>query len=403
MAQENVIHQVEMFDDTGFNNEKYSVKSDILAVALLGDGIKPTYKRCFEGLLTKIKGIDVEAFILEDKPLRVRLSPQEYNLMFPLNAKGVADVFENSAIYYSKNTTLAVPQEDDPTKLEYINVVDSAKVVSSGELEVLFTRSILPHLSDVKRRLLIIDITQFGLLTSKYSQKLYETFSSWMSKADMHRASIDFLRKVLNVPDGYSDYKFRTQLLNGALSEINRKTKMQVSYESEKGSRGKAIKYLTFVLGVKDDVSSQVDLLFTDDAEDVLVNGFSADGILDPMFFNIVNRRKSLGKPVDQAAIDAYIGKLVGISKKPESLPLQEIVGMILAQGWKGWPQQSHFIDTNASVKTTPVPGQNTDKPQKKSRGEAPVKSTGDEEYPVPEGVLSPKDLYSKINKHQKK
>ncbi len=348
--------QAEMFDISEMDNVNYSVKSDVLATALLGDHIKPTYKRCFEGLLTKMKSVDVELFISEDKPLRVRLSPQEYNIMFPRFNKGIPKVFEGAAAYYSQNSSLAVPQEENPEKLRHINVVDSALVLPSGELEILFTRSILPHLSDVKKRLLVIDISQFGFLTSKYSQKLYETFSSWRLKCDIFRADINYLRVILCVPPGYSDYKFRTLILDRSIKEINTKTTMRVSYNSEKGAKGKAIKYLTFILGLDDaeelENNQQDTLLLAPE----LVNTFVSEGVTDKQFFAIVDLRLSHNKPTAQAAIESYIDKLVNISKKPETLDLEEILGMLLAQGWKGWPQLKYFINPSYTGKSRSNP-----------------------------------------------
>lgn len=375
--------QEDMFSNIALNDEKMSIKSDILATALLGDNIKPVHKRCFEGVLTNIKSFDIKAYEKEDRPLRIRLSPRQYNTLFPKESSGTKKAFEGAARYYSQNTTLVIPQEDSPGEFEYINVVDSAKVLPTGELEILFTRSILPHLSDVRARYLLMDVTQLGVLSSKYSQKLFETYTSWLLKGDIHRVQISDLRIMLKVPKGYSDYKFRTNILDRSNNEINEKTKMQVTYEGEKGAKGKAIQILTFVISAKSEdkmVPSQEGL----ELEEGLVNNFQEEGIDNKYFEGVVALRDRHGKPTDQAGIDSYVEKLVAISKKEGMLPLKEIIQMTLAQGWKGWPQEKYFVDPNASMRSATPRTKEVDK-------------VSDVEFlkpgEVPEGYSSIKDM----------
>jgi hypothetical protein len=350
MAEKELTVQTSLFDLPDFDQGVYSIKSDNLAQAVLGRNIKTTLKRAFEGVLTKIKDVDIEAFIQEDKPLRIRLSQREYTRMFPYDPK-VPDIFEEAALYYTKNTTLEVPQLDNPDKVEYVNVVDKAKVLDDGDLEILFTRSILPHLQDVKARILVLDIKDFSKLRSPYTQKLFEMYSSWKGTAVVTRVSVDALRKVLNTPPSYNTARLRKQIIDKGNDEINEETSLYVTYEMVKGETGKAIKYFDFT--VIDKNSQQDDLIEgeyqvieeTDEITDVLVNNFAEQGVSDEIFEAIVELRRQKNKPVLQVSVDAFIRSAMKIARQEETKSLDEILDIIVSQGYVSTLKAEWFLD----------------------------------------------------------
>lgn len=351
MAEEELTVQTSLFDLPDFDQGVYSIKSDNLAQAVLGRNIKTTLKRAFEGVLTKIKDVDIEAFIQEDKPLRIRLSQREYTRMFPYDPK-VSDIFEEAALYYTKNTTLEVPQLDNPDKVEYVNVVDKAKVLDDGDLEILFTRSILPHLQDVKARILVLDIKDFSKLRSPYTQKLFEMYSSWKGTAVVTRVSVDALRKVLNTPPSYNTARLRKQIIDKGNDEINEETSLYVTYEVVKGETGKAIKYFDFT--VIDKNNRQDDLIegewqvvedTDDEIADVLVNNFSEQGVSDEIFEAIVELRRLKNKPVLQVSVDAFIRSAMKIARQEETKALDEILDIIVSQGYVSTLKAEWFLD----------------------------------------------------------
>lgn len=216
--------------------------------ALFGAHVNPTYRNCVKGVLSKIKAMDINMSILHDTPLKVVLSPGEYQEMFPCAEKSIADIFEESVKYYSEKTNLAVTLLKSLSGEKHINVIDGAWVNEAGEIEILFTRSILPFLGDIKYRLNFIDVTEFNLLSNRYSQKLYEVFSRASLVLETLCVEVDSIRALLKVPEGYSDYKLRTIIVLRAVKEINKKTKIQVLCSFEKGERGKAVKFIRFVI-----------------------------------------------------------------------------------------------------------------------------------------------------------
>ncbi|MBD3843553.1 MAG: replication initiation protein, partial [Campylobacterales bacterium] len=316
--------QIQMFDlPDEVDNSNYSVKSDSLAQAILGKHIKIVYKRVFEGLLSQIKSVNIREFIEMDKPLLVNLSPAEYKAMFPRDSR-IETIFKEAARYYSKNTTLEIPNDDDPDNPVFINVVDKAHILPSGEIEVLFTRSILPHLDEVKDRLLVLDIRDFAALSSKYSQKLFELFTSWKDTINT-QVSVEKLKQILSVPDSYSTSRFCSLALDVAINEINEETSLIVSYEKKKGNRGKAIKYLVFTIYEKQDDNPSLSLEGLEENSKFpgLINTFKTSGIKDEVFFTVaeIRRDQEKPKPTNQESMNAYFRKVIEIAKRSDTMP----------------------------------------------------------------------------------
>lgn len=317
-----------------FNDRSYSVKSDVLANAVLGYQIKTTYKRAFEGLLSKISTVDINAYIKEDKPLIVSLSPREYQQRFP-RERNITKTFSETARYYQKNSSLEILYPNDAGNIgkeEYINVVDTARIKENGDIEILFTRGILPHLNDVRGRLLIMNIDEFGKLTGKYSQKIFEIFSAWLSKdVTINKVEIEWLRMILKVPESYNFSRFKKQILDISIKDIHEHTQVKVNYEAEK--EGRSFKYINFIISNKQ--QGEMDLISED--LDLITNQFKEKGITDEMFFALKSRRESLGLASDQVGMNAACNILIKIAKMKDTLDLESVFDTTIVSKWKSY------------------------------------------------------------------
>lgn len=345
-SSQSEVDKQKMVNLSEFDDDNYSVKSDSLAMACLGSKIRLSHKRNFEGLLSKVKGVDVKKFIDEDAPLKVSLTVKEYNILFsPESTKKVLDNFKSTARYYSKNSGFEVYDEKnlegEPT---YINVVDSIRVAGSGALEILFTRSVMPHLEEMKERALILDIRTYSQLNSKYSQKLFELFTDWRAKKVVFtRVDVVLIRKILAIPDSYSSYRIKKQILDPAIENIQDVTKLGVDYTSAKGKTGKAIKYFDFVVtGPGDEEASVVKQEVN---ENVLINKFEEWGVSDEQFQAIVDMRIEKGKPVIQSALDSFFKIMKKISEDVLTYNFEEVLDMCLNAGYCARLDKAWFID----------------------------------------------------------
>jgi plasmid replication initiation protein len=322
------------FDLPEFNDSNYSVKSDALAYAALGCKVKTVHKRTFEGLLSKINLVDVDDFIRNDKPLWVSLSILEYKMMFPRDSR-VVGIFKSAVAYYSKNSTVEV-WEDGNYKAEptYINVVDTARIAANGSIEFLFTRGIMPHLRDAQARFLVLDIREYSKLSSKYAQKMYEIISDWMALGlAANQIEIIAIRKILSVPVSYNNVRFMNLLLDVAINEINEKTQVIVAYTPVKGDFGKAFEFLSFTTTLKEipleeGEPEQLDIL------DEGVNLYEDFGVTDAQFKTIVKMRVDKKRPVFQESLNEYFQVMVNISAAPDTLSFEDILSIVLMQGY---------------------------------------------------------------------
>lgn len=387
------------FDIPEFDNTSYSVKSDSFAMSVLNAGIKPSYKRCFEGLLSKVTRMDVNDYIVNDKPLRVSLSPSEYNARFPRDAN-IRNTFRETAKFYQKNSHLEViDPEDQDGEEKYINIVDTASIKPNGDLEILFTRGVLPHLNDAKSRLLIMDIDQFGKLGGKYAQKLFEVFSGWSKNNKdvifQTKAEIDWFRKTLRVPSTYNFTNFKNSIFDSGIEEIHEKTDMRVEYSIIK--EGRKNKYFNISVSWFDETVAVQNKVDVEEGSSEVVNHFADKGFDDVMFQDLLDRRKQLGQPHDQAGMNAACRTLLRIANEPGTYSLDEILDMTISNGWKNYlPEyyQRKDVNSNSVPGTSAIGEQSSLKQEESLFGDLPEKQPDD---PIPEGAKKVPNLLEKI------
>ena len=366
------------------NDNNFSVKSDALANAALGAKISPNIKRCFEGLLSKISCIDLDEFIEKDKPLRVRLTQSEYRKTFP-KAKNVSDVFKKAKNYYGKNCQVEI-WKDGENEPELINVVDTAKILNNGTLEMLFTRGIMPHLKEVQGRFLILNISEFSNLSSKYSQKLYELSSAWAGNDCLYtRVEIDTLKKILSVPDSYNTFRFNKQILTPSTKEVSEKTTHKISFTLEKGDTGKSYKYIDFRVEVEQKDSDEASGIEGESKQEaVAVNKWKDKGVTDLQYQTIIELRVQKKKPVFQGSMDEFFKVLEGISEEETTLDFKECVSYVVNHGYVGKLNKTWFLCEKKVAKSKSI------RQQLKAPVKTPPKDEGQRSLPL--GFKSPRD-----------
>jgi hypothetical protein len=347
--------QLDMFNIPELDDENYSIKGNSLAESVMGAKIKPVYKRCFEGILTKLKFVNIQDYIVNDRPLRIQLTQDEYRAMFPRDNR-ITQIFIETARFYTRNTTLEIPSYNKNVPSKLVNVVDTAQVLENGTLEILFTRGILPYLSNEQDKFLALDIREFSKLTSKYAQKLYELLTSWRMSDDSgarYRVPVDLFMRIMSVPASYSQSQFFHQILSPAINEIVEKTSFVPTVFPERGSKGKAIKYYDFSVTV----ALPTDGAFSDEPAELPVqkeipieNRFKHFGITDEMIATIVETKRSKDKPVSQFTVDSYLEMIINCAKRPDTHDLNDCLSIAISSGWIV-PKCEWLIDAEKAAK----------------------------------------------------
>ncbi|MBM9519381.1 replication initiation protein [Desulforhopalus vacuolatus] len=107
-----------------------------------------------------------------------------------------------------------------------------------GTITVRFDPDLLPHYLQLNKKFAQYDLLEFVVLSSVYSQRLYEILKSWDDKESVEIETSE-LHKMLNSPVYLTKNfgKFREKALNKAKEEINRKTALKFSWEAKKKGR----------------------------------------------------------------------------------------------------------------------------------------------------------------------
>lgn len=118
-------------------------------------------------------------------------------------------------------------------------VSDIAYIDNEAVVEVTFTRSVIPLITELESNLTSYEIGQVKHLTSGYALRLYELLVAWKNKGVTPKWQIDDFRKKIGVEDGtYSRMgQFKEKVLDFAVAQINDSTEMTVKYKQFKKGR----------------------------------------------------------------------------------------------------------------------------------------------------------------------
>ena len=118
-------------------------------------------------------------------------------------------------------------------------VSDIAYIDNEALVEVTFTRSVIPLITELENNLTSYEIGQVKHLTSGYALRLYELLIAWKNKGVSPKWQIDDFRKKIGVEEGkYSRMgQFKEKVLDFAVEQINDNTEMTVKYKQFKKGR----------------------------------------------------------------------------------------------------------------------------------------------------------------------
>ena len=119
-----------------------------------------------------------------------------------------------------------------------------------GILTVKLHPKLKPHFLDLKQNFAKYDLTQFLLLPSTYSQRIFEILRSWDNEPEV-TIDLDELHIMLNVPPSLkSDYKnFKRLVLVKSYNDIHKHTDLK--YEWEPVKKGRKIVAIRFIFAAK--------------------------------------------------------------------------------------------------------------------------------------------------------
>lgn len=124
----------------------------------------------------------------------------------------------------------------DDKKGEFERIIPFPIVKITGTtIKLTMLSNVVPYFLELRNGFTRYELAAALSLTSVYSQKLYELLSRWMDKKEWY-VSIPELQTLMNAQNyRYADFKRRC--LDAPIIELNEKTNLSVSWETEKDNR----------------------------------------------------------------------------------------------------------------------------------------------------------------------
>lgn len=200
----------------------------------------------FLHLVSKLGGVDEEGKYLQ---------PEQLERNHLLTAKEFSEVFNtyihnsyrilNKACRKLMKTDLTLTRNES-TELWQINICSMAKYnKKAGRITIQFTDSIMPYLSQVRKKFVLYNLKEIANFGSLYTTRLYELIQEFKDTGYIIK-SVDKLREIFAVGSffkRYNDLKKRT--FDHACKEINNNYEMDLKYEEIKeGRKVVAVKFM---------------------------------------------------------------------------------------------------------------------------------------------------------------
>lgn len=113
-----------------------------------------------------------------------------------------------------------------------------------GQITILWSDPVIKYISQLKQQFTTYNLGSVGRLNSFYSIRLYEILMQFNSTKE-RLITVKKFRKILGIEDKYKTWRdLRRYVIDPAVSELNQRTELVISYESFK--TGRAITDLLF-------------------------------------------------------------------------------------------------------------------------------------------------------------
>ena len=206
----------------------------------------------FLHLVSKIGGVDKEGKYLK---------PEQLERSYILTAREFSEVFntdiDNSykalkkAIDKLMKTDIRIERPENNSVVR-INVCSEAEYTKNeGLIIIKFTDSIMPYLSQVKKKFVLYNLKEVANFGSLYTTRLYELIQEFKDTGYIIKSILQ-LREIFAVGEKFPLYgNFKQKTFDHACQEINENYRMNLGYEEIKeGRKVVAVKFIFKKTGI---------------------------------------------------------------------------------------------------------------------------------------------------------
>jgi len=219
-------------------------------VARAAQGFTLTEKRIAMAAISKIDSRKPLKYYYDPKHCTVRVSAAEYALIAasPDEKTAYRDLKEATKRLYERNLRYKVVTRKGKEEVNF-RWIESAKYHhGEGWIEIVLTRAILPHLTELSVRFTKYRLEQACGLRSIYSWRLLEYLTSWKEKGGDKGArttEIASFRAFMEIPESYKWQDIKRRAIEPAVKELAEKDGWIIHWQPVK--KGRAVAAITFV------------------------------------------------------------------------------------------------------------------------------------------------------------
>lgn len=220
-----------MVEDEVYKQREYVVAKSNAIVQRSRYALSAAEQRAMAYIISKIKPTD---------------KSYQLNYQIDISQYGKVCGLPDNGTLYNKTKTLLKGLRD---KSMWLKTEDGHEVVvgwlrdvdlnpSSGIVCVSIDKRLAPYLFDLKQRFVSYGLIYYLALRSKYAQRLYELFKSYLINKKCRRTiALQVLYQQLDITAKYKYKDLRVNVLDVATREINDCTDISVSYQPIKTGR----------------------------------------------------------------------------------------------------------------------------------------------------------------------
>lgn len=174
---------------------------------------------------------------------KFQITAQEFLNIFPNIGKKHAEERLQEAIDKLAERWIHIYKDNEKRRIRWIQ--EEAKYFNGeGKVEVVFSDSIMPYLTQLKGQFTSITLKNISPLKSNYSIRIYELLIQFKNIGS-RTITVQKLRNMLEVEDKYQTFKSLNQwVIQPSIKELNEKSNLQISIQTIKN--GRSIKSLQF-------------------------------------------------------------------------------------------------------------------------------------------------------------
>lgn len=219
-------------------------------VARAAQGFTLTEKRIVMAAISKIDSRKPLKYYYDPRHCTVRVTAAEYAEIAgsPNQKTAYRDLQEATKRLYERTLRYKVTTRKGREEVHF-RWVESAKYHhGEGWIEIVLTRAILPHLTELSVRFTKYRLEQACGLRSIYSWRLLEYLTSWQEKGGdkgARTAQLDSFRGLMEIPYSYKWYDIKRKVIEPAIKELEEKDNWLIHWQPVKKSR--AVVAVTFL------------------------------------------------------------------------------------------------------------------------------------------------------------